>query len=77
VLLETVESGDVLVAERGEQSGLALEAGGPFGILGHTFWKYLDRHITTELGVRCPIHLSHASCTEGAEDLVASETVAS
>jgi len=75
VLLETVESRDVLMAERGKKLCLSLETGNPVRILSHRLEKHLDRHLPIKLGVPRPIHLSHAPCAEGTKDLVTSKTV--
>jgi hypothetical protein len=75
VLLEAVEGGDVLVAERCQHPGLAFEAGQAFGILRHLLEQHLDRDLAIELGVPRPIHLSHSSGTEDAENLVAPKMV--
>lgn len=63
------------LALRGEQSGLALEARNPVGVLRHRFEKHLDGHLAIELVISRSIHLAHSPHTEGSEDLVASETI--
>ena len=67
VFLDTVQGGDVLVAERGEQFGLALKSRDPLGVPGHRLEQNLDRDLPIELGVLRTIDLAHAPDTEGAK----------
>lgn len=44
--------------------GLTLESGQALGVLGEAVGKYLDRHITPQLGVGRAIDLAHSARTE-------------
>ena len=56
-VVDAVDRGDVGVVQRGQQLGLALEAGQPLGVVGERVGQDLDRHLAVERGVdRLPDH---------------------
>ncbi len=59
LLLEPVDRGDVLVAERGQELRLALETSQPLAVARHVLGKRLDRNGATEAGVGGPVDHAH------------------
>ena len=74
--LEAVEVGDRRVVERGEQPGLALEAGEPLGIGGEGLGQPLERHLAPELRVGGAVDLAHAARADRGGDPVVRESLA-
>jgi hypothetical protein len=58
------ERADVRVIQRGDGTGLALEAGLRQRIAGSAGRKDLDRDVPVEPGVPAAVHLPHATRTE-------------
>ncbi len=69
LLVETMNSGDVGVVEGGQELRLTLEAGHAIWPLRHLSRQDLDRHLSLELRILRPIHLSHPTLPERGEDL--------
>ena len=72
-LCQAVNVRDIGVVERGQNLGLALEAGQPVLIGCHGGRQDLQGHLTLQLGVAGPIDLAHTARAEMADDLVGSE----
>ena len=70
---EIVERKDVRVGERGNRLGLALEPGESVRVFRELLRQDLHRHFSAEARVLRPVHLAHAACAEGREDLVGTE----
>ena len=68
-----VNSNNVGVIERRGGAGLLFEAPQTISIRGQIFRKYLDRDVSPELGVACPIDFAHATGSDGVEDFVRTE----
>ena len=68
--LKSMNGRNVRMVQGGERLRLALEPSQPLLVFGERFRQHLDRHLTLELRVARPIHLSHAARTERAKDLV-------
>jgi hypothetical protein len=66
VFFETVEGGDILVAERGEQLGPRL-------VLRYRRRQHLDRHIPIKPLVVGPVHLAHPAFADLVDDAVVTE----
>jgi hypothetical protein len=75
-IFEAMDGRDVRVVERGEEMGLAAEAGQALRILCHLGREHLDRHVSPELRVRGPVDLSHPAGPEGGGDAVVGEGLA-
>ena len=58
------------MVQRGEDPGLALEAGEAVGVGGESFRKDLESHVPIELGVAGPVNLTHAACADLGGDFV-------
>ena len=69
LVVDPVNSADVLVVERSEHLGFAFEAGEAFGVAGERVRENLDGHLAPERGVSRAIHLTHAACPKSAGDL--------
>jgi hypothetical protein len=67
-LFHPVDGGDVLVGERGENLGLALEPGHALGVGGHLVRQNLQRHLALQPPVPRAIHLPHPALADQAED---------
>ena len=63
-VLEGVDACDVLMIQRGEDLGFALEAGQALGIGGHGFGQHLDRDLSAQLHVFGEVDLTHAAFAE-------------
>ena len=61
------------MVQRGEDFGFALEAGQAFGIGRHCLRQDLDGDLPLQVGVRCAIHLTHATHAERGHDFVRAE----
>jgi hypothetical protein len=55
----------------------ALETGQPLWISCKCVGQYFDRHLPTEIGIRCAVHLAHPACANRGVDFVRTETNAS
>src|SRR5262249_40446975 len=64
---------DVGVIERGQQLGLALEAGELLGVARQLGRQRLDRHLAIELAVVGEVHDAHAAAAEFTFDDVVAE----
>src|SRR5207247_5879273 len=62
--------------QRGEQMGLALEAGQPLGIGRKELGQDLDGDVAPELRVARTIHFAHAARAERTDDFVRAEAAA-
>ena len=69
-----VDGGDVLVVERRQKFGFALEPGQTLGISQERFREDLDGDIALQSGIACPIDLSHAARSDERDDFVGPET---
>ena len=72
--LEPVDLRDVRMIERREHLRLALESRDAIGIGGEEFGQNLDRDVAVQPRIARPIHLAHAACAEGGNDLVRAES---
>jgi len=72
-LLHPVDPGDVGVGERGQEPGLALEAGQPLGVPGELGGERLDGHVAPQPGVARAVDLPHAAGSEEGEDPIGTE----
>ena len=70
-----VDVEEVGVRQSRQRLGLALEPLEPVLIRGKGLGQDLDRHLTVELGVERPPHLTHPTGPDGAEDFVTTETI--
>jgi len=59
--------------ELGEELGFAGESGEAVGVIGEAIRQHFDGHVAIELGVRGPIHGSHAAFAELGDDSVVSD----
>jgi hypothetical protein len=75
-LAHVVEGADVGVGELGDRLRLAFEALQSAGVTSHGLHEDLERDFPVQLGIPRAVDLTHAPCTAGSKDLVASETVA-
>src|SRR5678815_4767317 len=71
--LDSIDRCDVRMIERGQHTRLTLESRGPFMIMRECFRKQFDCDATTELRVDRLIHLSHATSTQMAFNLIVCE----
>ena len=62
--LEAVDDRDVGMAERRERLGFPLEARQAIRVLREGVGQHLDRHLSPEVRVGRPIHLTHAAHTD-------------
>ena len=58
LVVDPVNSADVLVVERSEHLGFAFEAGEAFGVAGERVRENLDGHLAPERGVSCARYTS-------------------
>ena len=68
-LYEVVDTTDVRVVERGQNPGLALEAGKALGVGDESLRQQLDGDLATEPRVAGPPHLAHTALTQLGGDL--------
>ena len=73
VLADLVNRADIGMIERGGGAGLPFESRHPNRVLSERIWKDLDRNFASEVLVLRPIHLSHATLSQGGEDFVMTE----
>ena len=52
-----------------------FEPAPPHGVAAKILWKHLDGDVALQLRIARAIHLSHAPCAKGAEDLKAAESI--
>ena len=74
-LIDRVQRDDVRVVERGNGARFALEAGAALGVSTEAVGKDFDGDIAVQAGVPSAIDLAHPARTNGARDLIGSETV--
>ena len=67
---EGVDGGDVGVVQRRQQMGLALQPCEALRVGAQFLGQDLDRHLTLQLGIPRPIHLTHTALTERFKDFV-------
>ena len=72
-VLESVDGGDVLMRQRGEDFRLALEPGHAIRVGGQRVGQYLERHVAFEPGIAGAIHLAHAALPEHTEHVEGAE----
>ena len=65
-----VNRGDVGVIQRGQQSGLALEASEPLAIRGKGVRQRFEGNLAIERRIDRPPHLSHPTLAEFVDDAV-------
>ncbi len=70
---ETMNRRDVRMIQRRDQSRFALEPRDPLFVFGERFRKNFDGDFALELDIPGTVHLAHATCTDGLEDLVVAE----
>ena len=70
---EAVHVRDVRVVERGEHLGLARKACEPLAVGGERGRQDLDGDVALESWVARAIHLAHAACADGGDDLIRAE----
>jgi hypothetical protein len=58
----------------GEDFGFASKAGESVNIRGHRCWENLDGNLTFQLGIGCPIRLTHAPFADLRGDFVNTKT---
>ncbi len=68
--LDPVDARDVGVVERGQEPGLALEAGQAVGIARDLLGQDLDGHVPVQRGVAGQVHHPHPAAAHLAPDLV-------
>ena len=73
VLADFVNRTDVGMIESGGGAGLPFESRNPDRILAKRVWENLDRNLASQFLVLRPIHLSHATFSQGREDFIVSE----
>ena len=76
VLADFVNRTDVGMIESGGGAGLSFESRNPDRILAECVWENLNRNLAPQLLVLRPIHLSHATFSQGREDFIVSERCA-
>jgi hypothetical protein len=69
-LFEAVDLRDVRMIERGQRPCLALKARHTVGVSGDGVGQNLQRDVAFELGIACPIDLTHPAGPERADHLV-------
>ncbi len=72
-VFETVKGGDVLVLQRGQHAGFALEPGQAVGLAGQLLRQHLQRHIAVQTRVPRLVDLAHAPATDGRRDFIDSD----
>ena len=72
-VFESVDAGDVRVAERCERAGFTLEAGDPLGVARHLVGQNLQRDVSPQPAVAGAVNLAHAACAKGRDDFVRAE----
>src|SRR2546421_2836249 len=77
LVTDVVECADMWMIERGNGTGLALEAFTPVGIARKMLGKNLDRYRTIEPRIFRAIHLAHTARPDRGDDLVRTEARAS
>ncbi len=73
---DVVHGEDVRVAQCRGRAGLLLEAVEAIDIGREDAGQDLDRDVTPEPRIACPVHLAHAACAERGHDLVGPEASA-
>ena len=73
---DVVHGEDVRVAQRRGRAGLLLEAVEAIDIGREDAGQDLDRDVTPEPRIACPVHFAHAACAERGHDLVRPEASA-
>jgi len=61
------------MVQRGEDFGFALKAREPIIVSGEGGRQNLDRNLTLQVRVGCPIHLAHPALTDLCGDFVNAE----
>jgi hypothetical protein len=75
-LVQAVDGADVRMIERSEDLRFTAEASDAVGISGETRGQEFQRDVAIQLRVARAVHLAHAACAEGREDLVGAEASA-
>ena len=73
VSFDTVNRGDVRMAQPSEQPSFTLHPFEAGGIFGERVGKSFQRDVTAKAGIFRAIHFTHAALAELVDDLVASE----
>ena len=73
VLADFVNRTDVGMIESGGGAGLPFESRNPDRILAKRVWENLNRNLASQFLILRPIHLSHATFSQGREDFIVSE----
>ena len=69
-IFESVDRSDVGMIQRRQNFGFALEPRHALGIARESLGQNFQRHIAAEFRVVSAIDLTHASRTEGRDDLI-------
>ena len=72
-LFQAVDGGDVGMVQRGEDSGLTLEPGQAFGIIGEEARQNLEGYIPAELGIVRAVDLPHPALADEGGHVVMAE----
>ena len=72
-VFETVDARDVRVIQRREQFRFTLETRQALVVAGELFGKDFDRDVAIELRIAGAVHLPHAACADGRDDLIDAE----
>src|SRR5688572_241249 len=72
--LETMDDGDVRMAQGREQPRLALEASQAFRVVSDRFGQDLDCHFAAERAVERAVHLAHTAGAQRSDDFVRADT---
>jgi hypothetical protein len=72
-VFQSVDGRDVRMVQRSEDFGFALKAREPIIVSGEGGRQNLDRDLTLQVGVGCPIHLAHPALADLCGDFVNAE----
>ena len=72
-VLESVDVRDIGMVERRQHLRFAAEPRQPLRVVGEQVRQNFDRDVTVQLGVACPIDLTHAARPEGGTNFVRAE----
>ncbi len=73
MFFETIERGDVLVIDLGEESGFSLESFQSVFVSCELLGKNFDSDVSSEFGITGSIDFTHATRTNGLDDFVLAE----
>jgi hypothetical protein len=75
-VLESVDAGNIGMAQRCQGPGFALETGDPLGVARNQVGDDLQRDLSPEPAVPGAVNLTHSACAKGRDDFVRAEPVA-